>query len=66
MKTIINLTLIVAVVSLAVGMVSRFFIVPVPIVDGLRIEAHSFLAFTNTCLLMAIALMLLQLVKAKQ
>ena len=66
MKAVANIALVVAAISLVVGIISRLTICPVPIGLGRGIEAESFLAFTNTCLLIAIALMLLQLVKAKQ
>lgn len=66
MKAIVKIALVVALISLVVGIISRLTLVPVPITPGRGIEAQAFLAFTNTCLLIAIAFMLLQLLKAKQ
>jgi hypothetical protein len=65
MKAVVNIALVVAVISLILGIISRLTLTPVPIAPG-GIEANVFLGFTNTCLLIAIALMLSQLVKAKQ
>ena len=66
MKAIINIALIVALVSLVVGIISRVTLIPVPLSPGIGIKASSFLAFTNTCIFFAIALILSQLVKSKQ
>jgi hypothetical protein len=61
MKAIINIALVVAGISLVVGIVSRITLTPV----GPGIEAQAFLQFTNTCLLAAIALGILELLKSK-
>ena len=66
MKVLVNIFLVVAAIGLVVGIISRLTWIPVPVGPGVGIEARSLLAFTKTCLLFAIALMLLQLVKAKQ
>jgi hypothetical protein len=57
MKAIINIALVVAAVSLILGIISRFTAIPVHI-GKTGIEAQAFLQFTNTCLLVAIALIL--------
>ena len=65
MKAIANIALVVAAISLIVGIISRLTLVPVPIAPGKGIEAQAFLAFTNTCLLIAITLTLLEIAKRK-
>ncbi len=55
MKAVVNILVGVGVISLVIGVISRFTLTPVQ-----GIEAHAFLAFTNTCLLLAIALTLLK------
>ena len=57
MKAIINMALVVAAVSLVLGIYSRLTLNPLPFAPGKGIEAQAFLSFTNTCLLIAIALM---------
>lgn len=66
MKGIINIALVAAAISLILGIISRLTMTPIPIAPGGGIEAQVFLAFTDTCLLIAIALTLLQIAKAKQ
>jgi hypothetical protein len=61
MKSIINIALVVAVISLIVGIFSRLTLTPI----GPGIEAQAFLQFANTCLLAAIALGILELLKLK-
>lgn len=51
----------VAGVSLIVGIIAKLSLTPV-----FATSANAFLRFTNTCLLAAIALLLLQIVKAKE
>lgn len=51
MRGICELFIIVAVISLIVGIISRLVVKPI-----LGIEAQAFLQFTQTCLLFAIAL----------
>jgi len=58
MKAIVNIALVVAAVSLILGIISRFTALPVHIGAKTGIEAQAFLQFTNTCLLVAIALIL--------
>ncbi len=65
MKVVINILLVIAILSLIAGIISRLTLIPLPIAPGAGIEARSLLAFTNTCLLIAIALMLLQISKSK-
>lgn len=59
MKTLAYVALAVAVVSLIVGIISRFTQIPIALVPG-GLKANVFLAFTNTCLLLAIALGILK------
>jgi len=66
MKAIVNIALVVAFVSLVVGIISRLTVTPIPLAPGKGIEARAFLAFTNTCLLIAITLTLLKIAKGKQ
>ncbi len=61
MKTIINIALVLAAISLIIGIISRLTLTPV----GPGIEAQAFLQFTNTCLLAVIALGVLELLKSK-
>ncbi len=65
MKTIAYIAIAVAAISLVAGIISRYTVTPVPIVQG-GIEAHAFLAFTNTCLLIAVTFILLHILKTKQ
>ncbi|RKY33954.1 MAG: hypothetical protein DRP69_05745 [Candidatus Duberdicusella sinuisediminis] len=51
--------LIVAGISLVLGIISRIILQPLPILPGGGVEAEVFLNFTNTCLLAAIALAVL-------
>ncbi len=66
MKAITYIAIAVAAISLIAGIISRLTMTPVPIVVRSGIEAHAFLAFTNTCLLIAITFILLQILKIKQ
>ena len=50
-----KIVLLIGVVSLAVGIVSRFMVVPVP---PLGLEAQALLNFANSCFLLSIALAL--------
>lgn len=61
MKCLIKVVLIAALVSLVVGIISRMTFTP--LMYGL--EANAFLRFTDTCLLFAIALGLLEILKTK-
>ncbi len=58
MKAIANAVLLLAVVSLILGIISRFIMTPIPIIPGGGAEANIFLQFSNTCLLLTIALLL--------
>ncbi len=62
MKAIAYIAIIVGAISLVVGIISRITLTPVG--PG-AVEAQAFLRFTNTCLLAAIALGILELVKSK-
>lgn len=63
MKQLIDVFIILAVVSLVIGIISRIMLVPFPPV--INVEANAFVRFTNTCLLFAIALTLLEMLKKK-
>ena len=65
MKAIVNISLVVAAISLVLGIVSRLTLTPLPLAPGRGIEAQAFLAFTNTCLLIAITLTVLGIAKKK-
>lgn len=65
MKGIVNIALVVGAISLVVGIISRLTFAPIHIVRG-GLEAEAFLAFTDTCLLVAITFILLQILKGKQ
>ncbi|MBN3038755.1 MAG: hypothetical protein JW869_04980 [Candidatus Omnitrophica bacterium] len=62
MKAIINGAIAAAGISLVVGIISRMTLKPI---GPSSIEAQAFLQFTNTCLLLAIALTLLEILKSK-
>ena len=66
MKNIASIAILVAAISLTIGLISRLFVLPMPITPGKGVEAHAFLEFANTCLLISIALTLLQIAKTKQ
>ncbi len=59
MRSLAIVALIVAGISLVLGIVSRIILQPLPILPGGGVEAEVFLNFTNTCLLAAIALAVL-------
>jgi hypothetical protein len=63
MKSLAIIAIVAAIVSIVIGIISRFLVQPVPIAGG--IEAQSFLDFTNTCLLFAIAFLVLGIAKQK-
>ncbi len=58
MKGLAKALVVVAILSILLGIVSRYICIPLPIVKG-GMEAEGFLEFTNTCLLFAITLLLL-------
>ena len=59
MKNVPVILIALAVVSIIVGLISRLSMTPIPIAPT-GVEAKSFLLFSNTCLLLAIALELLK------
>lgn len=65
MKKIAVTAMIIGMVSLIAGIISRVMVTPLTIVPG-GLEANAFLAFTNTCLLFAIALTLLAILNDKK
>ena len=60
MRGLAWLSILVGIVSLIIGIISRAVATPVPIPTGTGIEAQAFLQFTNTCFLFAIAMALLK------
>ena len=63
MKVLVNIALVAAVVSLVVAVISRLSLRPLPIGYGVGIEANALLTFANTCLLIAITFILMQMSK---
>ncbi len=63
MKGLAVIAIVVALVSIVIGIISRLMVQPIPVASG--INAQSFLDFTNTCLLFAIALLVLGMAKEK-
>jgi hypothetical protein len=59
MSGLARVALILAALSLLVGVISRISMIPIPIAPN-GLEAQNFLDFTNTCLLAAIALSLVR------
>lgn len=62
MKILAYVVIVIAVISLIVGIVSKLTMTPVAFLPG-GLEAQAFLVFTNTCLLIAITLILLEMLK---
>ena len=58
MKAIANIAVVVAVISLVIGIISKLVLKPIALFGGL--DASAFLTFTNTCFLLAIVLILLE------
>ncbi|UCC94457.1 MAG: hypothetical protein JSW40_06505 [Candidatus Omnitrophota bacterium] len=56
--------LAVGIVSLVIGVISRLTLRPLTFIPG-QMEANVLLSFSNTCFLMAIAFILLELLKRK-
>lgn len=61
MKVLSIIAIVVAAVSTILGIISRIMITP--FFGALQIEAHAFLQFSSVCLLFAIALGILKLLK---
>jgi len=59
MRIIAYIGLVCALLALVVGVVSRVTMTPINLLPG-GLEAESFLAFTNTCLLVAVVFLLLE------
>ena len=62
MKTIAYVAVVVAGISLITGIISRWTLTPITLVPG-GLEAQAFLTFANTCLLIAITFILLDMLK---
>ena len=63
MKMVSNIALIVAAISLIGAIISRLTMTPITYAVGGEIGGDSMLQFTNTCLLISIAVSMVQLVK---
>ena len=63
MKGLAVIAIVVALVSIVIGIISRLMVQPIPVASG--IDAQSLLDFSNTCLLFAIALLVLGMAKEK-
>ena len=59
MRAITNIAVVVAVISLVIGIISKLTFQPIAIIRG-GLDASAFLAFTNTCFLVAIVSILLE------
>ena len=57
MKSVAKFFIIIGFISLLVGLISRMTLKPVGLIPG-TMEANTLLQFTNTCMLIAITLML--------
>ena len=66
MKIVANIAIVVAVIALIAGLISRITMTPVTLGCGGQLQARAFLAFANTNLLIAITFILLQILKAKK
>ncbi len=65
MKTAAYIAMVIAGISFISGLISRLTMTPIAVGYGGALTAQSFLALTNTCLLIAIALILLEILKSK-
>jgi len=64
MRAIANLAIVAAMISLGLSVISRITLKPLAVVRG-GLEAGALLAFANTCLLIAIIIILLDTQKGK-
>jgi hypothetical protein len=62
MKTVANIAIVLAVVSLVLGVVSRATMNPIPVFPG-GLQAQALLMLANTFLLAAIVAILMQMAK---
>jgi len=65
MKTVVNLLVAAAGISLVLGLLSRVMFKPFSMGILANCNANSFLRFTDTCLLFAIALVAVKLLDSK-
>lgn len=56
---------VIAGVSLILGIISRIWLTPIPPAGFVRLEAITYLRFTNTCLLVAILLTAFRIAEEK-
>lgn len=62
MKAIATVIMIIGIICLVAAVISRITMIPIMLVPG-GLEAGALLAFTNTCLLISIVLMLTEMGK---
>lgn len=65
MRKIAYLAIVIGFLSLIVGVISRLTMTPIAMVRG-GLEARALLGFTNSCFLIAITFILLEMLKGKQ
>jgi hypothetical protein len=63
MKSVSYVALVVAAVALIVGLISRLTMTPIAAIPDGPLTAEMFLGFANTCLLVSIAVSLLEMLK---
>ncbi len=65
MKTVAYIAVVVAFISLIAGIISKWALTPIAFVPG-GVEASVLLTFANTCFLIAITFILLEILKNKE
>ena len=65
MKVIAYVAIVIAAISLIAGIISRWTLTPIVLVPG-GLEAQALLTFSNTCLLIGITFILLEILKSKE
>ncbi|OGW85554.1 MAG: hypothetical protein A2987_01405 [Omnitrophica bacterium RIFCSPLOWO2_01_FULL_45_10] len=63
MKNVINVAIVIGVISLIASVISRVTMTPL---GAVGIRANAILAFADTCFLIAITFILLEILKAKK
>lgn len=64
MKTVANILFVVAILTFIVAIISRLTMTPLSVIPG-GLEAEALLSLTNTCLLIAVVLLLQNTTKGK-
>jgi len=59
MKQLAWLGIVIGIISLVIGVISRVMVIPVPITPVTSMEAHAFLQFSGVCFLFSIAMALM-------